>query len=213
MSSRRFPGKVLAPFRGQPLISHVLAAAERALPRAQVVVATSTGPEDDPLALYCEARGLAVFRGDRDDVFGRFRACAAAHPCDWILRLNADSPLLDPGVLEAVFAAARDDADLVTTTFPRTFPRGQNAELIRAEPFLTMDASRLTADDREHVTAVYYRRATEFRILSVRARETWTSDAGLAVDTLDDLTRLERLSPADIAAITSTFWPTSVARA
>jgi spore coat polysaccharide biosynthesis protein SpsF (cytidylyltransferase family) len=132
-------------------------------------------------------------------VFDRFVACADVHPCRWILRVNADSPLLAPPPLHAVMAHVdAPGLDLVTTTFPRTFPRGQNAELIRVETMRAIDPGTLSADDQEHVTQVFYRNPGRFRILNVESGDPSLAGLSLAVDTLEDLHRLE--SAADPAA-------------
>jgi len=195
MSSQRFPGKVLAPFRNEPIIVHVLRAVERVLDRSLIVVATSVEPSDDPLWSYLNGAGYHVFRGPLSDVFERFRLCLGAFPADWIMRISADSPLLQQEPVEKVVGlASRQDCDLVTTIFPRTFPRGSNAELIRTETFLCIDPSQLTAHDREHVTPFYYRNADRFRIVNVTSHDPDMAELSLAVETIEDLQNLDRLS-------------------
>ena len=196
MSSRRFPGKVLAPFRGQPLIDHVLHAVTEALPTIPVVVATSTAPSDDPLVAYLYRRQVPVFRGPLEDVFTRFRLCVLHYPCTWILRLSCDSPLLDARILRRVVSQAHQTpCDLVTTIFPRTFPRGHNAELIRVATFLSLDETLLTATDREHVTGFYYRRPERFHIVNISSGDPALARMSLAIDTVADLHRLEATVP------------------
>ena len=196
MSSSRFPGKSLAPFRGQPIVAHVLRAVGDVLPPGDVVLVTSDEPSDDPLAWYVERLGYPVFRGSRDDVFARFRAAARQFPSQWILRVCADSPLLDPGVIRALLAADRN-GDVITTTHPRSFPSGQNAELVRASTFMALADRELSAEDREHVTAYFYRHADRFAIRNLDSRDAHDRDRSFVVDTLDDLRRLEALLPAD----------------
>lgn len=201
MSSRRFPGKMLAPFRGRPMIDHVVEAVKRAFPEVPVTIITSDAPSDLPLAVYAESRGHAVFRGPLDDVLGRFRrALDQSGEVDWVLRICGDSPLLSPAVLQRVVAAATADADLVTTTFERTFPRGQNAELVRAEVVRRLDASNeLSSADREHVTQFIHQRPTRFRIVNVTSGNPALAARHDAVDTVEDLTRLEALTDAELA--------------
>lgn len=195
MSSRRFPGKVLAPFRDRPILWHVLTTIERALPGVPVVVATSGEASDDPLALYAGAMGVDVFRGPLDDVFARFRQCADAYPCEWMLRICADSPLLEPQVLRDVVGHPdRDACDVVTTVFPRTFPSGQNAELIRTAAFRAVDVDALSAEEREHATQVFYRQPNRYRIRNVVSGDPDLVTLALAVDTVEDLRRLEQCS-------------------
>jgi spore coat polysaccharide biosynthesis protein SpsF len=191
MSSRRFPGKVLAPFRGRPIIWHVLERVTEALPDLPRVVVTSTDPSDDPLAAYLASLGVEHFRGPLDDVLERFQLAARSCNAEWILRVCADSPLIDSGVLRAVVAAHDKGLDLVTTTSPRTFPKGHNAELIRAAVLATIERGELEAADREHVTRFLYRHPERFKIHNVVSSDPALASLELAVDTLADLERLE----------------------
>jgi spore coat polysaccharide biosynthesis protein SpsF len=190
MSSRRFPGKVLAPFRGEPMVDGVVRAAAAAVGDGAVIVATSTEPSDDPLAAHLAERGISCFRGTLDDVLGRFLACADAYPCRWIHRVSADSPLLSGEVLADVLAAPRDGADIVTTVFPRAVAHGHAAELIRVDALRSLPDDELTPDDREHVTPFFYRQPERFSIVSVSPVAS-RAGAQLAVDTVADLRRLE----------------------
>lgn len=191
MSSSRFPGKVLAPFRGEPIVLHVVRAAGGAVGGDNVVVATTDDPSDDPLAGYLASVGVACFRGPRDDVLERFRRCARAHPADWVLRLSADSPLLDASELAAVLAAAADGVDLASTTISDGDTHGRNAELIRAQALLDVAAEETTEHDREHVTPFFYRHPERYSIVAVELEP--RAGGPLTVDTVEDLARLEAL--------------------
>jgi spore coat polysaccharide biosynthesis protein SpsF len=191
MSSRRFPGKVLAPFRGEPIIRHVVRAVETALPEVPLLVVTSVERSDDPLVAYLRDLGVDCFRGPLDDVQARFREALSAHPCDWVLRICADSPLLDVDVLRRVVEARASDIDLVTTTEPRTFPKGQNAELIRTRSLLAIPDGDLDAEDREHVTRLFHRHPDRFRLVNVVRNGASAAHESVAVDTIEDLLRLE----------------------
>ncbi|MGE0447591.1 MAG: hypothetical protein AB7P99_20375, partial [Vicinamibacterales bacterium] len=52
MSSKRFPGKVLAPLTGTPLLGHVVERVSRVVPRDRIVIATSSHTADDPIVGY-----------------------------------------------------------------------------------------------------------------------------------------------------------------
>jgi spore coat polysaccharide biosynthesis protein SpsF len=206
MSSRRFPGKVLAPMWGLPIVAHVVRAVRHTLPNVPAVVLTSQDHSDDPLAAYLQHAGIVCFRGALDDVYGRFRAGLAAHPCSWMLRVCADSPLIGSVPLRAVVAAAADptvsrSADLITTIAPRTFPKGQNAELIKADTFLSVDPRALTPADREHVTPFFHRQPERFSIHNIESGDPSQRDISLVVDTVDDLHRLECLPLKELARL------------
>jgi spore coat polysaccharide biosynthesis protein SpsF len=194
MSSRRYPGKVLAPFRGEPMIRHVVRAVETALPHPDLVVVTSTHPTDDPLVHYLQAIGIQVFRGPLDNVLQRFLQCLKSHPCEWVLRINGDSPLLWPDLIQLFVRRSQQfEGDLITTIFPRTFPRGQNAELISAEALRIAANEANVPEDMEHVTPFFYCHPERFRIMNIESGNADLADASLAVDTIEDLQRLEGL--------------------
>ena len=106
MSSQRFPGKVLAPFNGKPLIAQVIWRLTQVISADAVVVATSMEPTDDPLAAYVRELGIAVFRGPLSNVFRRFQLCLETYPCTWSVRICADSPLPSSDLLQGVMALA-----------------------------------------------------------------------------------------------------------
>jgi spore coat polysaccharide biosynthesis protein SpsF len=195
MSSRRFPGKVLAPLHGRPVIIHVVEAVTRALPGAPLVVATTTDEADDPLVAYLDSLGVRTFRGDRDDVLARFRGCLAKYPAEWFVRICADSPYVDADTVRAVAAGAGPDVDVVSTRLPHPRPTGQNAELVRVAAFAAVDPADCTAHDREHVTPYFYRHPERFRIAGVGAIAASPAGAGFAVDEVSDLRRLESSAP------------------
>ena len=148
MSSSRFPGKVLAPFQGTPIIRQVVERVRTVPEIASVVVATSEAVCDDPLVAYLESLEVPVFRGPLEDVFGRFSQCWKAHPCEWVLRICADSPLVNPAVLQSVIRESESDKyDIVTTRHPCTFPKGWNADLVRASAFFSIQSDELTDHD------------------------------------------------------------------
>jgi spore coat polysaccharide biosynthesis protein SpsF len=196
MSSERFPGKVLAPFKGRPIIAHVIAQVARVIPADRITVATSTEPSDDPLACYVREIGTPVYRGALNNVLERFQSCLRAYPCTWFFRLCAGSPLLDSALLQAMLASSdRPDVDLVTNVYPRTFPKGQSAEMVKTSVFLSIEQASLTPDEKEHVTKVYYDHPTAFRIINIASADPGWADASFAVDTLEDLYRLESIEP------------------
>jgi len=193
LSSRRFPGKVLAPLAGKPLIAHVIARLRPVVPVENLVVATSTEASDDPLACYLSAVGIAVFRGSLDNVLHRVQSCLKEYPCTWFFRVCADSPLLDSVLFHrALNYIQHPEVDLVTNVYPRTFPPGQSVELLRAETFAALDAERLSPEEREHLTKIYYDHPEKFKIINFENEEPDATGESLTVDSVEDLHRLER---------------------
>jgi spore coat polysaccharide biosynthesis protein SpsF len=195
MSSRRFPGKVLAPLFGKPLIRHVYDKALEAgiCGASDVVIVTSYHASDNPIELYCREHLLQLHRGPLDDVLGRFAAACTARGGQWIVRLTADSPFVSVELLKFLPAVLEGSPfHLVTTTYRRTLPKGTNLEAIHTEALLDMaSADDLTDADKEHVTAYFHRHPERFRICNIGFRASDYSDLDYAVDEPADLARLE----------------------
>jgi spore coat polysaccharide biosynthesis protein SpsF (cytidylyltransferase family) len=181
------------------LIRHIVRTATTTLSPHDVVVATSAHVTDDPLVSYLQSLGINVFRGPLENVWQRFVLCLREHPCEWVLRISGDSPLLWPELVRLfIERSARFQGDLLTTIAPRTFPRGQNMELIRSTALSALASRELTPDDLEHVTPYFYRNADHYRIENVESGNSTLSQTSMAVDTVDDLKRLEDLAETEL---------------
>ncbi|MGX7823584.1 cytidylyltransferase domain-containing protein [Actinokineospora sp. 24-640] len=205
MSSTRLPGKVLRDLGGRSVLAWVVRAA-RDSSADSVIVATSTAPDDDPVAEAAAALGAEVVRGPLDDVLARFVAALDEHPCDAVLRLTADCPLHDPAVLDAVIGLWRSDPGLhyVSDTLVRTLPRGYDAEVVRAD-VLRAQAAIPEGPHREHVTAGVYTDPA-YRCAGV-VFQPGAADLRLTLDTPEDAAVIEGV----VAAVGHTDWRAVVA--
>lgn len=192
MSSRRFPGKVLAKLQGKTIVEHVVGVCQtQGLP---VFVLTSDDPSDDQLVDFMKNRGINFYRGNLVDVLHRYRSFTDDHNLDRVVRLNCDSPLIHPKVIERVISESKQypHYELTTNVFPRTFPRGQSVEVISAKALQMLRDSDVEYPDIEHVTSFLYKNHKNFRIRNVE-NEIDMSKISLCVDTEDDLLGLELL--------------------
>lgn len=189
MDSERFPGKVLHPVCGKPMLEYLLERLERCALLDAAVVATSSGQTDDPIERFCRVRGKKCFRGSLNNVAGRFRGALERYRFDAFVRVSGDSPLLDPGLVDmAVGMFLQGDFDLVTNVFPRSYPRGQSVEIVRAESFRLVCDDTWPDEESQHVTLFFYRNPNQFKIRNFSA-QTDLSNIHLAVDTVEDMER------------------------
>ena len=197
MDSSRFPGKALRDLGGMPVIEHVLRRLERCGDfDSRIVLATTSRPCDAPLAECFAALGGEVYLGPEDElanVAKRFIGAAKSLGAGHALRVNGDSPFPDPGLIrDAVAVLQSRTPDLVTNLIPRTYPYGISVELVRVAT-LDENLPRLTADQQEHVTAVFYDEPDRFQIAAVPPCPwTWTG-VRFTVDESDDLSILQRV--------------------
>jgi spore coat polysaccharide biosynthesis protein SpsF len=188
MSSRRLPGKVLAPVLGQPMIQRQIERIRHARRLDRLVVATSITRDDDAIAELCSAIGQPCFRGSLDDVLGRFVGALDAYgPADHVVRLTADCPLIDWSIIDrCVDEHITAGADYTSNAIVRTFPDGLDVEVIRSDALRMVNADTQDSASREHVTPSIYGRPDRFQVRHVTQPENlaalrWT------VDNADDL--------------------------
>jgi spore coat polysaccharide biosynthesis protein SpsF len=201
MSSSRLPGKVLMPLAGAPLIVRQIERVARARRIDRLVVATSVEPSDDPLEKAVRREGVAVFRGPLDDVQTRFiGALDACGPTDHVVRLTADCPLADPMVIDATIEAVlAAGADYGSNTPPhRTFPKGLDVEVMRAEVLRQAAAEATTPEEHEHVTWALHRRPERWK-QAFHSQDADEGDVRWTVDRPDDY--------AFVAAVYDALYP------
>ncbi len=193
MRSQRLPGKVLRPLAGKPLLQYVLERVQRAERLDAVVVCTSTEPDDDPIASFCQAGGVACFRGDHDDVAGRYLGTVEQYGFDAFIRICGDSPLIDSALIDHGLGLLADGAfEIVTNNLRRTFPAGQTIEIFETRAYRRGYEQMRRPEHLEHVTRYFYDHPEGFRILNFTADEDH-SGLGMTIDTPEDFDRIEEI--------------------
>lgn len=199
MGSTRLPGKVLRPIVGKPMLTHVLDRLERVANIDRVVVATSSHEREAPIVELVDGRPLTdLFRGSETDVLARYRYAAESFGARTVVRITADCPLIDPGVVEAcvaAFLAGSGEIDYLSNSLERTFPRGLDTEVLSFEALESAFKEAVVEADREHVTPFIWRQPERFRLANFAAQEDH-SELRLTVDTADDLRLVRKIYQA-----------------
>ena len=135
MGSDRLPGAPLMPLVRAPMIARQIERVARARRIDRIVVVTSTAPEDDALEAAVRREAIAVHRGPPNDELARLMGALDAHPADHVVRLDGDSPLIDPDLIDATIALhLSEHADHTTNRSPgAAHPAGQGVEVITAD--------------------------------------------------------------------------------
>lgn len=163
--SRRLPGKVLADLAGKPVLARVIERVLRARAPDAVIVATSTAAHDDAIAVLCGDMGVPCFRGSESDVLDRMYCAIAPFRPEAMIRVTADCPLLDPGVLDQVVDLYHATAvDYASNINPPTFPHGLDVEICRFDVLQAVWGATAEAAHREHVTLYVRERPKQFRM-------------------------------------------------
>jgi spore coat polysaccharide biosynthesis protein SpsF len=190
LGSTRLPGKVLTDIAGQPMLGRILQRVAAADSIDAVVVATTDAPEDDRICDYVLGNSPhAVFRGSQLDVLDRYYECARLHGADVVVRVTADDPLKDPGIIDAAVALLKADVDLdyCSNTIEPTFPEGLDVEVFRFRALEQAHREASLPSEREHVTPYLYKHPELFRVRNFRMDRNlsdwrWTVDEQVDID-------------------------------
>lgn len=191
MGSTRLPGKVLMDIGGEPMLARVM---QRLAPAATLdagVVATSHLGQDDPIAELCAREGYPCFRGDPLDLLDRYYRAAEQQGAGVVVRLTADCPLLDPGLVDETvqsFLQADPPVEFAANRLPRrrTYPIGLDTEVCSMAALETAWKQAAEPHQREHVMPFLYEQPDRFHILLLDHDED-LGDLRWTVDTAEDL--------------------------
>lgn len=152
LSSSRLPGKALLPVAG--LASVVLCALRARNRGADVLVATSFDPSDDPLVNVLQKAGIKYLRGFLTDVLARFVQATGDLPDDSIVvRLTADNMFPDGDFIEDLIGQLHEEENYLGTYSPLDgLPYGLSGEVFTVKALREADQKAKTAYEREHVT-------------------------------------------------------------
>lgn len=198
MSSSRLPGKVLKPLAGRPMVERQIERLRRSATLDRLVVATSDDPSDDVLADFLCEIGIETFRGSLHDVLGRYvGAIQALGVSGQVVRLTADCPLADPGVIDdCVRMQAELAVDYCSNGRRRTYPRGLDVEVFDAQRLLLAGREATDPYDREHVTPFLYRYPERGFSQGELVQDRDESPLRWTVDTPEDFAFVERVYAA-----------------
>ena len=192
MGSCRFPRKVVQPILGTPLIEILLARLSKANEINDIVVATSSNPENDELQTIVESLGFRCTRGSEEDVLARFCEAAKLLEADVIVRITGDCPLVDPELVDQCIRSFKDKkVDYLSNADPISFPDGLDIEVMSLSAIEQADLEATSIHDREHVTS-FIRNSDKFLRSSVEHTQD-LSDHRWTVDEPEDLVVIKNI--------------------
>ena len=215
MGSTRLPCKTLLSLHGAPVIDWVVNRTRLAKKVQQVVVATSTEANNDPLAYHLHRTGTAVFCGSEQDVLGRFYEAATQAKATHVVRICADNPLIWGPEIDALIDAylARQDqgCDYAYNHIPRgnEYPDGLGAELVSFALLEHLHKKATLPAHREHCLSYIWDNKEQFAIhtFSPADKTLHRPDVRLDMDTQEDYRRLatmpltQAMPPHEIIAL------------
>jgi spore coat polysaccharide biosynthesis protein SpsF len=193
MGSTRLPGKVLMDLGGKTALARVVGRLRGAARVHQVVVATTNSVADDAIVQECDRLDVSSFRGSENDVLDRYYRTARACAAETVVRITSDCPVIDPQLVDETIRIFHEQrADYASNAFPRTYPRGLDAEVFTSDALERAWRDAHKPYEREHVTPYFYEHPEFFQLVSVRGQidhslYRWT------LDTAEDLELLRAI--------------------
>jgi spore coat polysaccharide biosynthesis protein SpsF len=162
----------------------------------ETIFATTSDASDDPVAEYCNFSGIPFRRGSLYDVLDRYYQTAQQAKADIVVRVTADCPVIDPGLIDDVVKALTETGrfawrfDFVANRLPppyrRTYPIGLDVEACTFDNLEKAWKESKEVFHREHVMPYFYE-GVEL-ITDNRTLQTGTSPRGFNIALLHHIT-------------------------
>ena len=127
-ASTRFPGKPLAPIAGKPLIQHVVEQCQKAKSLSEIVVATDDERIASAAKKFCR---VEMTHADHPSGSDRIAEVAGRIPCDAIVNIQGDEPLIDPTVIDVVAGALAQEEMSTAATPIKNLAELENPNVVK----------------------------------------------------------------------------------
>lgn len=182
LGSTRLPSKVFLDLVGYPVLAHVIKRLRHSRLVSEFIVATTIAAEDLAIVKLCADMGVRVYCGDERDPLERYYQAARLYGADHVMRIKGDCPAIDPAIVdEAIRLHLQSGADYTSNTLERTYPVGQDVEILRRETLEQVWQKAGLRSEREHITLYIPKHPAAFRICHLKAAQDfsakrWTID-------------------------------------
>lgn len=197
MGSSRLPGKMAKEIvPGLTALGAVIDRLKHSSTIQDIVVATTTDPQDDVLAQIASAHGISSFRGSEADVLGRVVGAGRSRQADILVLVTGDCTCVSPKVIDGVVHFFLDhEYDLVSNcVFEDSYPIGIDAQVVamkalkRAYSLAQQPPYVGDKNNFEHTNFFIKHHPELFRVRQLPAPEKYRRpELALALDTPADL--------------------------
>lgn len=183
--STRLPNKVLKDLCGKPALARMIERVQKSRQVDETIVVTSIERNNLPLLKLCAALGVRVGIGSENDVLDRFYQTAKLLKPEYIIRLTADCPCFDAGLLDAAIETLKPETDYCAM-MSETFADGLDLEIIRFAALERAWQEARHSYEREHVTQYIIRHPELFRLQDFISPAGYFGDHRWTVDEPED---------------------------
>jgi spore coat polysaccharide biosynthesis protein SpsF len=159
------------------------------------------GPQKDvQLKEFCEKKLLKLKQPKcaENDLIERYSIAANDLGATHIVRVTADCPLIDPGVIADISKGLHEGLDYISNTIHRTFLEGLDCQGVSYNALIWVDANQKTRREHPFIDLDFNLKVREdfetagFRLEELRNPQFSFLQKAMSVDTAEDLNRVRR---------------------
>ena len=169
MSSSRFPGKVMVNISDKPQIWHIIERLRYCELADDIIVATTSDPEESELIKYLTKINIKYFQfdGDPNNVLKRYMETALKFNSEIVVRVTGDAPLLHPETIDKMIDKLLKDKDLDYVHINGITVEG-GYEALRLRALKRIYKKAVLPAHKEHTSLYITKHPDEFKISSVK---------------------------------------------
>ena len=180
--SSRLPAKVMMKADNEFLmLDYVINQLKHSKLCDNLIIATTTLPQDDVIFDHVTNRNVICFRGDEKNVLQRHYECAKKYSFSTIVRIPSDKPLIDPTIVDFMIETFQSNSyDYISNfsvdvgndyEFLPSFPSGTEVEVFSFNALENAFQNANTDFQKEHVTPYFYENTNKFKIFTVSSEK------------------------------------------
>ena len=190
--STRLPNKVLKDLCGKPALQRMIERVCKSKLVDEVMVVTSIEKNNLPILKLCSEMGVRVGIGSEDDVLDRFYQTAKLLAPEYVIRLTADCPCFDAGLLDAAISAMDEDTDYCGM-LSESFADGLDLEIMKFSALKKAWHEAEHSFEREHVTQYIVRHPEIFHIQNFESPIGYFGNHRWTVDEPEDFELVQKV--------------------
>ena len=185
MKSTRLKHKAILPIQGLTSIERCILNAKKISSADEIILATSTLPEDQVLKKYAVKHKVGFFAGDPEDVILRYLGVTEKYDLDVVIRITGDCPIVSYEIAE--FLLQRHFERGNDYTGPKEYCTGQNSEVYNVNTFKIIMEYLGDARHSEYMTWYMLTNKDIFQVDMAELPKEWVRTYRLTLDVQEDL--------------------------
>lgn len=190
--STRLPNKVLMDLCGKPVLQRMIERVQLSRRIDEVMVVTSIEINNLAILKLCSQIGVRIGIGAEDDVLDRFYQTAKLLDPEYVIRLTADCPCFDGGLLDLAIENMGEDVDYCGMV-SESFADGLDLEIIKFSALEQAWREARHSFEREHVTQYIVRHPELFKIQNFESPIGYFGNHRWTVDEPEDFEVVDRI--------------------